>query len=72
MIPYYLLSRNPHHYERLARDLNQYSRINTHMLNRAPVNHPTVSVSEMISAGAYHTVNAVGRGWNRVTSIFGQ
>ncbi len=72
MIPYYLLTRNPHHYERLARDLNQYSKVNTHVHNRAPVNHPTVSVSEMISAGTLHTVNVVERGWNRMASIFGQ
>jgi|GEM_PF-3792818 len=65
MIPYYLLSRDSRQVEQLARDLNSYSQ-------SIPNNRPPVNISEMISSGTLHTVNAVERGLGRMASLFGR
>jgi hypothetical protein len=70
MIPYYLLNRNRRNYERLAQDLNNYSRINTHMQDRPAANQSSLSVSDMISSGTLHAVNSVEKGWNSLSSLF--
>ena len=69
MIPYYLLTRDRRVYDRMARDLNHLSRVNTHLHDRDLANRSANGLSEMISAGTLHAVNAVERGWNRMASI---
>lgn len=65
MTPYYLLTRDPHLYQQLARDLNRYSKINTHLQDRAPHKRPSLTMSQLISETAYRAVSGIEHLWNR-------
>jgi hypothetical protein len=69
MIPYYMLSRD---YNQLARNINRFSQDNTQLNGNASINCSPVSVSEMISSGTLHAVNAVEKGWSQMASLFGR
>ncbi len=71
MIPYFLLNRGYQNYERLARDLNHYSRVNTHAHSRPAAPQSGLSVSDMVSSGTLHAVNAFEKGWTRLSSLIG-
>ncbi|MBL6932481.1 MAG: hypothetical protein ISR45_05985 [Rhodospirillales bacterium] len=70
MTPYYLLNRDRRNYNRLAREMSPNPRVNTHTQNRFTVNPAPISVSDMISSGTLHAVNAVERSWNRMSALF--
>ena len=72
MTPYFLLSRDPHLYQQLARDLNRYSKINTHLQERAPAKGRSLPLSQLISEGAYGVINRVERGWNHAAALLGK
>lgn len=70
MSPYFLLTRDCNQLNRLAQDVNRLSKGNTHHPAPVPVNCDPVKVSDMISGGAYHAVNAIENGWKRVSKLF--
>jgi len=71
MNPYLLLTRDPRRYDQMTGAMSHTLPADSHSHGRTPAQRSTGDLSEIISSGTLHAVNAVERGWGRMTSLIG-